>query len=201
MPHDGFIAGVVTRIVPAPGCGPGGRPPAPPGAPRARKIMVCMDLVTDRVDPDAERFLEDGLAVVEAKSPPPHFVVFRGEWAESLDYGALGVGDLLGARFTWIPWDPVTLAEMARSSPPGEIPVLGAGESPGLFMKAAGPHPGAAAGGRAARDGEAALRGPGEGGRAPAAGAAGGGAPPGRGVALRRENQTSGGAASAGRRF
>ncbi|MDR2613478.1 MAG: hypothetical protein LBG06_11915 [Deltaproteobacteria bacterium] len=136
MPHDGFVAGVVARIARSPGRGPDGLPAGPLERSREPKLLVCLDLVLDPVEDGAERFRDGGREVVEVKSPPPYHLVFRGGWAEGLSRGGLAVGDLLGARFTYVPWDPATLSEIARLLPPWRIPILGEGESPVVFMRA-----------------------------------------------------------------
>ncbi|MDR1080366.1 MAG: hypothetical protein LBQ79_05270, partial [Deltaproteobacteria bacterium] len=136
MPHVCFIAGVVTGIVPDPEKGPGGIARGPLERASGPKLLVCLDVVSGEVDPSAPRLTVNGEDTVEYRSPPPYHVIFRGEWAESLSCGELGVGDILGALFTYVPWDPVTLAEMARSSRAADIPILGEGERPQIFLKA-----------------------------------------------------------------
>jgi hypothetical protein len=70
------------------------------------------------------------------KNEVPHHLIFRGEWAEKLVFEGLEEGDLMGARFCSVPWDPVTLTELARSCPQGAIPVLGEGEGVEIFCRA-----------------------------------------------------------------
>jgi hypothetical protein len=117
--------------------------------------MVCLDVITDGLDPYAPRLTVDGVDTVECRVPPPHHVVFRGEQAERLALGELGVGDFIGVRFSFIPWDAVTLAEMARSSAPGLIPVLGEGDNPVIFLKAGGGESASAGAAIPAADGKA----------------------------------------------
>ncbi|MDR1037390.1 MAG: hypothetical protein LBT40_12760 [Deltaproteobacteria bacterium] len=135
MTHDGFIAGMVTKIVPDPGRGPDGLPAGPLARSSDPKVMVCLDIFKDMVDPNRGRRTKDGVTTVEYRCPPPYHVIFRGEWAESISCSGLGVGDFLGATFTFIPWDNVTLATMARMCRPYLIPILGEGESPVIFRK------------------------------------------------------------------
>ncbi|MDR1035087.1 MAG: hypothetical protein LBT40_00495 [Deltaproteobacteria bacterium] len=135
MPHYSFIAGVVARIVPDPGLGPQGLPRGPLLRSPEPKIMVCLDLLIDDVDPSGPRSTVGGVETVAYRTPPPHHVIFRGEWAETISLSGLEVGDVMGASFSIIPWDPVTLAEAVRSCGPSAIPVLGEGARPVIFLK------------------------------------------------------------------